>query len=574
MSTPKTFNIAPPMVKILWLLGVVLLLAKNVNGRTRHHKFVVKSSPYTRLCSTKEILTVNGKFPGPTLRARRGDKLIVRVYNRAKYNITLHWHGVKQPRNPWSDGPEYVTQCPIQPGKKFTYKIQLSSEEGTVWWHAHSGWARATVHGAFIIYPKRGQHYPFPKPHAEIPIILGEWWKQNVMEIPGNANVTGGEPILSNALTINGEPGYLYPCSKQGTFKLMVKQGRRYLLRIINAVLEEDLFFAVANHRLTIVGKDGCYLKPFKTDYIMIATGQSMDVLLEADQPPSQYAMSARAYASAFGAGFDNTSTASIVEYHGKYHRPTSPHSPPLPPYNATKAAADFTKHYRTLATKHHPANVPLQVDTHLFFTLSVNLINCTRDKPCTGPLGKRFSASVNNVSFVTPSFDLLQAYYYGIKGVYEEDFPRKPPYEFNYTGERLPFNLLTPTFGTKVMVLDYNASVEIILQGTNVLASDHHPIHIHGYSFYVVGWGFGKFDPKKDPLRYNLVNPPEETTVGVPNNGWVAIRFRADNPGVWLMHCHLERHQTWGMGMVFLVKNGDSPGSRILRPPRHLPKC
>jgi len=53
----------------------------------------------------------------------------------------------------------------------------------------------------------------------------------------------------------------------------------------------------------------------------------------------------------------------------------------------------------------------------------------------------------------------------------------------------------LTPSFGTKVRVLEYNASVEIILQGTNVLAADKHPIHLHGYSFYVIGWGSGNFD-------------------------------------------------------------------------------
>jgi laccase len=88
----------------------------------------------------------------------------------------------------------------------------------------------------------------------------------------------------------------------------------------------------------------------------------------------------------------------------------------------------------------------------------------------------------------------------------------------------------LTPSFGTEVRVLKYNASVEIILQGTNVLAADNHPIHLHGYSFYVVGWGFGNFDPSKDPSRYNLVDPPEETTVGVPHNGWATIRFRTDN--------------------------------------------
>ena len=82
-------------------------------------------------------------------------------------------HGARQVRNPWSDGPEYITQCPIKPGNMFKQIIHLTTEEGTIWWHAHNGWARATVHGAVIIYPKHGHTYPFPKPHAEVPIILG-----------------------------------------------------------------------------------------------------------------------------------------------------------------------------------------------------------------------------------------------------------------------------------------------------------------------------------------------------------------------------------------------------------------
>lgn len=85
-------------------------------------------------------------------------------------------HGIKQPRYPWSDGPEYITQCPIAPGTNFSQSINLSDEEGTVWWHAHSDWSRATVHGAVIIYPDNGTDYPFPKPDAEIPIILGTYF--------------------------------------------------------------------------------------------------------------------------------------------------------------------------------------------------------------------------------------------------------------------------------------------------------------------------------------------------------------------------------------------------------------
>ena len=83
--------------------------------------------------------------------------------------------------------------------------------------------------------------------------------------------------------------------------------------------------------------------------------------------------------------------------------------------------------------------------------------------------------------------------------------------------------------------ILEYNSTVEIVFQGTNVLnVAENHPVHLHGYSFYVVGSGFGNFNNGTDPKNYNLVDPPELNTVGVSKNGWAAIRFRADNPGMY----------------------------------------
>ena len=47
----------------------------------------------TRLCHEQAILTVNGQFPGPTIRARRGDVVVVNVRNHGDKNITIHWYG-------------------------------------------------------------------------------------------------------------------------------------------------------------------------------------------------------------------------------------------------------------------------------------------------------------------------------------------------------------------------------------------------------------------------------------------------------------------------------------------------
>ncbi|GJU20309.1 putative laccase [Tanacetum coccineum] len=226
------------------------------------YTFVVQETNYTRLCSSKNILTVNGQYPGPTISARRGDTVIVDVINQATQNITIHWHGVKQPRYPWSDGPEFITQCPIQPGSRFSQKIILSDEEGTLWWHAHSDWSRATVHGLLVVSPKIGTTYPFPKPHAEVPVILGDWWKNDIQTVMEDFLRSGGDPLKSDALTINGQPGDRYNCSRQETTKVKVDQGKTYMLRMVNAAMNNIMFFAIADHQLTVVGTSPSLLLP------------------------------------------------------------------------------------------------------------------------------------------------------------------------------------------------------------------------------------------------------------------------------------------------------------------------
>ncbi|XP_034675350.1 putative laccase-1 [Vitis riparia] len=78
----------------MWLIMKVFLLqilafllfggGIHCQASTRRLTFVVKEASYTRLCSTKNILTVNGQFPGPTIYAKKGETIIVDVYNRGK----------------------------------------------------------------------------------------------------------------------------------------------------------------------------------------------------------------------------------------------------------------------------------------------------------------------------------------------------------------------------------------------------------------------------------------------------------------------------------------------------------
>ena len=57
----------------------------------------------------------------------------------------------------------------------------------------------------------------------KLKIIAGEWWKKDIMEVLEEFVQNGGGPQISDAFTINGQPGDLYPCSKSGQISLQFR---------------------------------------------------------------------------------------------------------------------------------------------------------------------------------------------------------------------------------------------------------------------------------------------------------------------------------------------------------------
>lgn len=346
--------------------------------------------------------------------------------------------------------------------------------------------------------------------------------------------------------------------------------GETNLFRFINAALNNELFISIAGHTMTVVGADAAYTKPFVTSVLMLGPGQTTDVLVTSSAPPGQYYLAARAYASAQGVAFDETTTTAILQYRGICGG-LPPLMPILPAYNDTFTATAVVDAYKSPS----PIKLPEPVDEQLFITVGIGLLSCPFGHICLGPQGTRFAASFNNYSFVLPStISILQAHHLGVPGVFTTDFPATPPVEFDYTANNIPRDLWQPVQATKAYPLKFGSVVQLVLQGTNIVSGENHPIHIHGYDFYVLAMGFGNFNPETDTAKFNLIDPPLRNTVGVPVNGWAVIRFVADNPGAWFMHCHLDVHITWGLAMVFLVDNGVGPLESLELPPADLPPC
>ncbi|KAL4272939.1 hypothetical protein GQ457_13G022840 [Hibiscus cannabinus] len=324
----------------------------------------------------------------------------------------------------------------------------------------------------------------------------------------------------------NGKP-------KGSSFTL--NEGSRYSLKftfqVSNNIVSGLKYINMVwqGHNLTVVGIDGSYLKPFTTNYVMLATGQTIDVLIEAK---------------------------SISR--GRYNRPSSLFLPEtLPSYTDYDSATRFRKRLKSLASKEHPIDVPRNVTTRMYITASMDRIN-------HADMDYTLLSSLNNISWVNPLTDVLQAYYRNLSGLYTSDFPDEPPYYFNFVAD-LGDTGTHPLQGTKLKILEYGEEVEIVFQSTNLLnASDEHSMYIHGHKFYVLGEGYGNFNSTTDPETYNLVDPPYLSTVSLPVKGWLTIRFKADNPGVWAMHCQEGRHLIWGMNTVLIVKNVGIGGSSV----------
>ncbi|XP_072151653.1 laccase-15-like [Setaria viridis] len=527
------------------VIVVLSAMALRAAAAVVEHTFVVSEMNMTHLYKEMLVTVVNGQFPGPMIEVTEGDSVVVHVVNKSPRNITIHWHGVKQQLNCWADGVPMITQSPILRNQNFTYRFNVTGQEGTLWWHAHVTCLRATLHGAFIIRPRDGaSSYPFPNPDKDVPIIIGEWWEMDLDELDSffDDNPSGA--------TMNGKFGDLYNCSgaKKDGYVLNVEPGKTYLLRIINAVLVSEYYLKIAGHKFTVVATDANYVNPYTTDIIAIAPGETIDALVVADAPPGGYYITA--LESPKGpppiARIPKFVTRGTVWYstgHVSSNGTAPPVATEMPDQHDTMPSFYFHGNLTSLNDTQRPL-VPERADESLFITVGLGSI-CRRGQSCkrSGSKESIIVATMNNISFQLPdtTMPLLEAHYYhtGDMDVLQE-LPDRLPMVFNFTDRGLiPWGpkegQLEPTSrGSLARRFRHGAVVDIVFQGTAVMQSDSNPMHLHGHDMFVLAQGIGNYDAARDVAKYNLVDPPVRNSVLVPRIGWAAIRFVAENPGAY----------------------------------------
>ncbi|QLL31818.1 hypothetical protein HG536_0B06860 [Torulaspora globosa] len=471
----------------------------------------------------KKMIGFNGQWPVPDIHVKKGDRVQLYLTNGFDDGTvtSLHFHGMFQKLSDGNrneiDGPSMVTQCPIVPGQTYLYNFTVADQVGTYWYHAHSGSQFGDgMRGAFIIHD---DDEPFHYDEEMVIQLSDLYWKpyyEVTQEFMSRYNPTGAEPIPQNLLfnnTLNAT--------------LDFEPGKTYLMRFINSGLFVSQYVALEEHELTIVEVDGVYVKPNVTDLLYIATGQRMSVLVKAKEhdPGRNFALM-----QMMDEVMLDVVPPELVR--NRTHQIS---------YNRNYEAAEsfIIDDFDSAAEEFYLA--PLDdiklldhYDTQITFNLSLNNLGD----------GVNY-AMFNGITYVHPKVPTLTTV---------------------LTSGELATDARIYGDNVNAIVLQKDEIVEVVV---NNYDSGKHPFHLHGHNFQLIQKSpeyrpeadYPEYDQDKITVPYNESAPlmpfPEypvlRDTVVLAPSGHIVIRFKADNPGVWFFHCHLDWHLTQGLGAVFI---------------------
>lgn len=108
-------------------------------------------------------------------------------------------------------------------------------------------------------------------------------------------------------------------------------------------------------------------------------------------------------------------------------------------------------------------------------------------------------------------------------------------------------------------MIISMNATTLNKAKKTKTFIQAAHPMHLHGHDFVILAQQNRSYTP--DDLTngvFNYNNPPRRDVALLPSSGYVAIAFRTDNPGLWIMHCHIAWHASAGLALQIREREPD----------------
>ncbi|PSN66585.1 laccase Lcc4 [Corynespora cassiicola Philippines] len=454
------------------------------------------------------VLAFNGTFPGPLIEANWGDNVVIHVHNSLTENGTsIHWHGIRQNLTVLDDGVPSITQCPIAPGDTLTYRWR-ATQYGTGWYHSHyslQAWEGAA--GPMIIHGPATANYD-----EDLGTVFLTDWGHNTADFLYHEAQVDGPPTLNNAL-INGQNTYNNSGTITGSrYEASFEPGKRYRIRLINGAIDTHFKFSIDNHSFTVIASDYVPLVPFEANTIELTMGQRYDLIVEANQEPGDYWLRAIPQVTC-----SNVESPDNIRGIIRYSTVSSTDDPTTTAWNQTDSCDD----------------VPLE---SLVPYLSQNVVDPTADD---SDMTVSVFRNENNLFrwSIGPETMLVKWAEPSLRQIWDG----------NATFEASEAVISLPDADRWIyFVIDTQVPVP-------------HPIHLHGHDFFILAAGANSaYD---STVALNLNNPPRRDVATLPAAGYLVIAFYTDNPGAWLMHCHIGWHTSQGLALQFVEREPEIPG-------------
>jgi CopA family copper-resistance protein len=255
---------------------------------------------------------LNGSIPGPIFRWREGDTVTIAVTNRLPTPTSIHWHGMRIPAE--MDGVPGLSYAGIASGKTFVYRFPVR-QNGTYWYHSHSGFQEQTgIVGALIIEPRDKEPFEFDREYV---LLLTDWTDENPDIVYGNlkkqsdyydynrrtartffsdVKAHGLHATISDRLAwgrMNMSPTdvadvtsatytYLLNGKPPGeNWTALFDPGQRVRLRFINGSSMSFFDVRIPGLPMTVVQADGNAVQPVTIDEFRMGPAETYDVIVQ-----------------------------------------------------------------------------------------------------------------------------------------------------------------------------------------------------------------------------------------------------------------------------------------------------
>lgn len=504
-------------------------------------------------------ITVNGTIPGPLLRLKEGQNLVVDLLNESAMESSIHWHGLLVPFQ--MDGVPGVTMAALKQGERFRYEFPIR-QSGTYWWHAHTLQEPMGHYGPIIIDPAGGEIHNYDRDYV---IVLSDWSPMDPFTVLRKMKVGGAyfnyaQRSMTDEYPLSAEERRMWARMRMAPtdisdagasgfeflmnghapadgLEFLFRPGEKIRLRFINAAAMTFFNVRIPGLAMKVIQADGQNVEPVEVEEFQMGNAETYDVIVE-PKGSEAFAIVAETMERS------GMALAMLASRPGAQAAAPALRDPPL----------------LTMADMGMEMNMGEGSDAGAMAGMSgMGASEGAMDMRDATPLppGVKVGPGVTMIA-MNPvdrmgdpgigldAVDHRVLDYRKLVSAVPHSNPRRPTRmkEIHLTGnmDRYMWSFDGKKYSAVTddpIRFAFNERVRVKLINNTMMA---HPIHLHGHFFELVNGTA----PERQPLKHTVVVQPGSSA---------QFDLTANEPGDWAFHCHLLYHMQTGMFQVVTVR-------------------